>query len=330
MKKNVLITGASGFIGSHLAESLLENGYEVWCAVRATTSRHYLQDTRLHFLELNLSSSSQMEEALRGKKFDVIVHAAGATKCTKKSDFYKINTEGTRNLVTAVENIYTEEKPRFILVSSLSVINSIPSEALGKPTAYGESKLKAEEVVRASSLPYVILRPTGVYGPREKDYFLMVQSIKQHSDCSVGYKPKILTFVYVSDVVQAIEKSITQPAERVLGKTFALSDGREYSSRTFSDLIIDSLEKIEGKRTWVLRIKAPLFILRAICFFGEIYIRLTGKLITLNNDKYNILSQRDWRCDITPAREFLGYEPKVQLEDGVMNSVKWYKDNKWI
>lgn len=327
----ILVTGASGFIGSHLAEALLLSGHEVWCAVRKSTSRQYLTDPRLNFIELNLSSQQQMSEAMRPHRFDAVIHAAGATKCLKKEDFFKINTDGTRNLVECLEQQYADgSMPRFVFVSSLSVVNSIPEEKLGEPTMYGESKFKAEQIVRKSRLPYVILRPTGVYGPREKDYFLMVKSIKQHTDFAAGYSPQILTFVYVSDVVQAIMLAISQQAEKVCGQTFALSDGEEYTSETFSDLIISSLEKIEGRKPWVLRLKAPLFILRAICALGEVYIRLTGQLIALNNDKYNILSQRDWRCDITPARERLGYTPKVKLEEGVMNSVKWYKENKWI
>ena len=327
----ILVTGASGFIGSHLAETLLQSGHDVWCAVRKTTSRQYLQDQRLNFIELNLSSKQQMTDALQPHRFDAVVHAAGATKCLKKEDFFRINTDGTRNLVEVIEQQYAEgSMPRFVFVSSLSVVNSIPEEKLGEPTMYGESKFRAEQIVRASRLPYVILRPTGVYGPREKDYFLMVQSIKQHTDFAAGYSPQIITFVYVSDVVQAIMKAMTQPAENVCGHTFALSDGEEYTSEAFSDLIISSLEKIEGRRPWVLRLKAPLFILRAVCALGEVYIRLTGKLIALNNDKYNILSQRDWRCDISDSRRLLGYDPKVKLEEGVMNSVKWYKENKWI
>lgn len=327
----ILVTGASGFIGSHLAEALLLSGHDVWCAVRKSTSRQYLTDPRLNFIELNLSSQQQMSEALKPHRFDAVIHAAGATKCLKKEDFFRINTDGTRNLVEVIEQQYAEDSmPRFVFVSSLSVVNSIPEEKLGEPTMYGESKFRAEQIVQQSRLPYVILRPTGVYGPREKDYFLMVKSIKQHTDFAAGYSPQILTFVYVSDVVQAIMLAMTQPAENVCGHIFALSDGEEYTSETFSDLIISSLKEIEGRKPWVLRLKAPLFILRAVCALGEAYIRLTGQLIALNNDKYNILSQRDWRCDISDSRRLLGYDPKVKLEEGVMNSVKWYKENKWI
>lgn len=333
---NILITGASGFIGSHIAEKALECHHEVWCAVRSTTSRRYLQDERLHFIELNLSSADQLADALGRHSFDAIIHAAGATKCPTRDDFYRINTDGTSNLVHAIE---ATQRPdvRFVFVSSLSVVNSIPGEELGKPTAYGESKLKAEETVRASRLQWVILRPTGVYGPREKDYFIMVKSITQHTDFAVAGMEQILTFVYVDDVVQAVMKAVSGDAAKVVGGIFPLSDGAEYSSVTFSDYIIDNITAIEGKRPWVLRIKAPLWLMRGVCWCGEIYNRIfargkngSKRLITLNNDKYNILSQRDWRCDISETRSRLGYEPKVQLEEGVRRTVRWYKDNGWI
>lgn len=331
----ILITGASGFIGSHLAEEALRQGHEVWCAVRKTTSRKYLKDERLNFLEINLSSAEQMAEALKPHRFDAVVHAAGATKCPTQADFYRTNTDGTRNLVSVLEQQYADTDGfRFVFVSSLSVVNSIPEEKLGEPTAYGESKLKAEEVVRNSKLKWVVLRPTGVYGPREKDYFLMVKSIKQHTDFAVAAE-QILTFVYVDDVVQAVMLALTRPEADVIGGIYPLSDGKEYSSVTFSDLIIDNIEQLEGRRPKVLRIKAPLWLMRLVCWGGELFNRCFARnnpkrLVTLNNDKYNILTQNDWRCDISATRSQLGYEPKVQLEEGVRRTVKWYKENGWI
>lgn len=306
----VLITGASGFIGSHIADEALRQGMDVWCAVRKTSSRKYLQDSRLHFIEVQ--SPLCLPQTDDVPEFDVVIHAAGATKCRNRDDFFRNNTDGTRALIESLKG-----KPRFIMMSSYSVRYN--------DTAYAQSKLAAEEVVKASPLPYVILRPTGVYGPREKDYFLMVQSITQHVDFAVGYSPQIITFVYVDDVVQAVMKSISGNEADVCGRTYNLSDGEDYESRTFSDYIIEELG-----HPWCLRIKAPLFVLKAVCFCGEWYNRLTGSLITLNKDKYNILAQRDWRCDITDARKYLGYEPTVTLKEGTRRIVKWYKENKWI
>lgn len=332
MAKKILITGASGFIGSHISERALQEGMDVWCAVRKTTSRKYLQDERLHFIELNLSSEQQLKDALRGHQFDYVVHAAGATKCLHKDDFYKINTEGTQNLVRALEA--TQQLERFVFTSSLSVYGAVHEERpyveikdndTPQPnTAYGDSKLKAETVVKQSTLPYIILRPTGVYGPREKDYFLMVKSIKGHSDFAVGYKPQDITFVYVDDVVQAVFRAIQAP-EHCIGKAYFLSDGEVYSSVDFSNFIIEDMG-----RPWCLRLRVPVWVLRVVTFCGEYWGRMTHQMTALNNDKYNILKQRNWRCDITPARRDLGYEPEVKLREGVRRSVKWYKENGWI
>ncbi|MBQ8127649.1 MAG: NAD-dependent epimerase/dehydratase family protein [Prevotella sp.] len=363
----ILITGASGFIGSFIVEEALRRGWETWAALRRSSSRQFLQDERIHFIELNLSNEQQLTEQLRGHEFDYVVHAAGVTKCIDQADFRRINTEGTQHLVRALIALGMPLR-RFVFVSSLSVFGAIreqqPYEEIRETdtpqpnTAYGRSKLEAEQwlesvndsverrtenvefatatpsavdgtaaansqfSVLSSPFPYVILRPTGVYGPRERDYFLMAKSIKQHSDFAVGYKRQDITFVYVDDVVQAVflacEKGQT-------GRKYFLSDGQVYQSTTFSDLIREELG-----HPWLIRITAPIWVLRVVTFFGDLIGRMTGKISALNNDKYHILRQRNWRCDIEPARRELGYEPRVQLEEGVRRTIRWYKENGWL
>ena len=329
----ILITGASGFIGSFIVEGALRRGFETWAAMRKSSSKAYLQDERIHFIELNLNSKEQLVEQLKGKDFDYVVHAAGVTKCLNKADFHRINTEGTKNLAEALLEVKMPLK-RFVFVSSLSVFGAIKekmpydeireSDTPQPNTAYGRSKLAAEQYLDSvgSRLPYIILRPTGVYGPREKDYFIMAKSIKQHSDFAVGYQRQDITFVYVTDVVQAIFLALEKGEN---GRKYFLSDGEVYQSTTFSDLIHEELG-----HPWWIRITAPVWVLRIVTFFGEYVGRITGKVTALNNDKYNILKQRNWRCDISPARKELGYDPKVQLAEGVKTTIKWYKDNKWL
>ena len=329
----ILITGASGFIGSFIVEEALKRGFETWAAVRKSSSKAFLQDERIHFIELNLSSKEQLVEQLKEHQFDYVVHAAGVTKCLNKADFHRINTEGTKNLVEALLEVKMPLK-RFVFVSSLSVFGAIkeklPYDEIREDdtpqpnTEYGRSKLATEQYLDTlgSCLPYIILRPTGVYGPREKDYFMMAKSIKQHIDFAVGFQRQDITFVYVTDVVQAIFLALEKGKT---GRKYFLSDGEVYQSTTFSDLIHEELG-----RPWWLRITAPTWVLRIITFFGEYVGRMTGKVTALNNDKYNILKQRNWRCDITPARRELGFEPKVKLEEGVKRTIKWYQDNKWL
>ena len=329
----ILITGASGFIGSFIVEEALKQGFETWAAIRKSSSKEYLQDERIHFIELNLSSKAQLIEQLRPHQFDYVVHAAGVTKCLNKADFRRINTEGTKNLVDALLHLQMPLK-RFVFLSSLSVFGAIKEQLpydeireddTPKPnTEYGRSKLEAEKYIDSigSRLPYTILRPTGVYGPREKDYFMMAKSIKQHIDFAVGYQRQDITFVYVTDVVQAVFLALEKGET---GRKYFLSDGQVYQSTTFSDLIHEELG-----RPWWLRITAPVWVLRIVTFFGEYIGHMTGKVTALNNDKYNILRQRNWRCDIEPARRELGFEPKIQLKEGVKTTIQWYKDHKWL
>ncbi len=327
----ILITGASGFIGSFIVEEALKRGFETWAAVRKSSSREWLKDERIHFIELNLSSKAQLVEQLRGMDFDYVVHAAGVTKCLNKADFHRINTEGTKNLAEALLEVKMPLK-RFVFVSSLSIFGAIkeqePYEEIRESdtpqpnTEYGRSKLEAEQFLATTTLPYIILRPTGVYGPREKDYFIMAKSIKGHSDFAVGYKRQDITFVYVKDVVQAVFLALDKGEN---GRQYFLSDGEVYQSTTFSDLIHEELG-----RPWWIRTTAPVWVLRIVTFFGEYIGRMTGKVTALNNDKYNILKQRNWRCDIQPAIDELGYQPTVKLEQGVKETIQWYKEHGWL
>lgn len=341
--KKILITGASGFIGSFIVERALELGYEVWAAVRKSSNCKWLSDQHIHFIHLDMSCQASLEEELSAfkqqfGKWDYIIHAAGITKAQKKGDFMRINYLGTTtfaHILTKLDMIPS----RFILISSLSVCGAIhekpltekngtfytPISAEDTPqpnTEYGESKLAAEqELLKMDNFPVIILRPTGVYGPREKDYYLMVKSISQHIDCAVGFKPQEITFIYVKDLVEAIFLAIDKGSIKGI---YHLSDGKTYNSQTFGRLI----QKELGIKN-VVRITIPLFILYAICWTSEKLSKVTNKPTVFNNDKYHILKQRNWCCNIQPAQD-IGYKPQYDLKQGVKQTVAWYKQEKWI
>ena len=336
--KSILITGASGFIGSFLVERGLEAGMNVWAALRATSSRKYLTDGRTQFIELDLGHDERLRAQLKAHAeqhgpFDYVIHAAGATKCRRPEDFQKTNAEGTLRLaLSLLETGALRPEGRFVFLSSLSVcgpVHEIDFEPITENdtplpnTAYGRSKLQAERYLAdVPGLNYVVLRPTGVYGPRERDYFMMAKSIRQHVDFAVGFRPQVLTFIYVADLVEAAYLALDRGPR---GAVYPLSDGRQYTSRTFSDLL-----QLELGVKRVVHVTAPLWVLWLVSCIAGKAAALLGRTSTLNLDKYRIMRQRNWKCSIEAARRDLGYRPQWPLTRGVRAAVEWYKTEGWL
>lgn len=334
--ESILITGASGFIGSFIVEEALERKFGVWAGIRSSSSREYLRNRKIHFLELDFAHPNELRAQLSGhkgtyNKFDYIIHCAGVTKCVNKNDFDHVNYLQTKYFVDTLRELNMIPK-QFIFISTLSVFGPVQEKTYApisendtpQPnTAYGLSKLKTELYLQSiPGFPYVIYRPTGVYGPREKDYFLMAKSIKQHTDFAVGFRRQDLTFVYVKDIVQAVFLGMEKQVSR---RAYFLADGKVYNSRTFSDLI-----RKELGNPFVIRFRCPLIVLKVVSLLAEFWAKRRGTTSTLNSDKYRIMKQRNWQCDIAPAVEELGYTPQYDLERGVKETIAWYKDKGWL
>lgn len=338
-KGTVLVTGASGFIGHCFVELLLKEGYSVSAGVRLGSKTDELQRMGAELCVLNMDAPDALRQSLCRRKaeqgaWDYIIHAAGLTKARRKEDFERVNCGNTQHFV----RLLMEEAmiPRkFIFISSLSVYGPL-HECDGLPfdsrtdvpspnTAYGRSKLHAEEFLLsvADRFPAVILRPTGVYGPREKDYFLMAKSVCRHIDVGAGFRPQILTFIYGMDVAHAALLAMERPTPPAA--VYDLSDGGEYSSSCFSRL----LQRELGVRG-LLRFCVPLWMLWLVSWVSQTMAGLTGTASTLNLDKFRIMKQRSWRCSIEPARKDLGYEPQYLLDKGVAHTVRWYKKEGWL
>ncbi|MDD3036538.1 NAD(P)-dependent oxidoreductase [Bacteroides sp.] len=334
--ESILITGASGFIGSFIVEEALKRKFNVWAGMRSASSKKYLKNRKIHFLELDFTHPNELRAQLSGykgtyNKFDYIIHCAGVTKCIDSKEFDYVNYLQTKYFIDTLKALNMIPK-QFIYISTLSVFGPVrdedysPIEAEDTPmpnTAYGLSKLKAELYIQSiPGLPYVIYRPTGVYGPREMDYFLMAKSIQRHMDFSVGFRRQDLTFVYIKDIIQAVFLGIEK---KVVRKTYFLSDGKVYQSRAFSNLIQKELGN-----PFVIRIKCPLIVLKVVSLLAQFIAMCSGKRSTLNLDKYKIMKQRNWQCDITPTVEELGYTPEYDLERGVRETIAWYKNEGWL
>lgn len=336
MKKKILITGASGFIGSTVVEKALEAGFDTWAGVRGSSSMQYLQDPKINFIDLNYPDKDLLKSQLRefsaqNGKFDHIVHCAGLTKALHKSEFDKVNYEQVRNFADAL--IETDTVPdSFIFMSTLGVVglgdeigySPIMQSQMPNPnTAYGKSKLKAENHIKSiPDFPYVILRPTGVYGPRDRDYLILIKSIRNGIEAGAGFRKQVLSFIYVDDLVKIIFDSIEKGVFR---REYNVTDGQSYTDSEFNEIVKAVLNK---RRT--LKLKLPLPIVWIAAKINENVSQLTGKATTFNSDKYKIMKQRNWNCDITPLREELGFEADFPLHRGVEETIKWYRKEGWL
>lgn len=334
MAKKVLVVGAGGFVGGFIAEESLRRGYETWVAVRETTSRRYLTDDRLNFVILNYDDKQQVAEALlsalpEGEKWDYIIYNLGATKCANFMDFNKINYIYLRTFVDVLrDNSLVPDK--FLFMSSLSAlgpgdeVNYTPlrSDMIPNPnTRYGLSKIKAETYLETlMDFPYIIFRATGVYGPREQDYLMMIKSIDSHWDFGVGYRKQLLTFIYVEDLVNAMFDAV---ASSVVKKKYIISEDKSYTQKQFREIVAKEL----GVK-WVIPMKLPMWIVYLASVVAEKWGLVRMKPSTLNRDKFKIMKQRNWSCDVSDAKRDFGFNPEFSLIDGVKATVKAYLEDK--
>ena len=335
MKKTLLIVGAGGFIGGFIADEALKRGYDTWAGVRPSTSRRWLGQPGLHITDFDYDDADAIAAALRGAApaehgWDYIIWNLGATKCANFADFNRINFEYVRTFTDVLrrEGMLPE---RFLFMSSLSALGPgdekgyapLTSATVPQPnTRYGLSKIKAETCLEMQpDLRWTIFRPTGVYGPHERDYLMMVKSIDAGWDFGVGYRRQMLTFIYVADLVDAMFKAINSPA--TLHRKYIISEDRAYSQADFRRMVAARL----GKQI-VVPVRLPLWAVYAASAVAEKLAALQGKPSTLNRDKYKIMKQRNWNCDISDARRDFGFTPQWPLERGLAVTVAEYLKEK--
>lgn len=333
----ILITGASGFIGGFLVEEALNRGYEVWAGIREGSSKANLQDKRIRFIDLKYGDQEALTEQLRAfvrenGAWDFVIHNAGLTKTLDKQDFFRVNAGNTGRFIEALAA--ADCRPRkFLLMSSLSsygqgdekTFRPIRLDDPQQPdTAYGQSKLEAENLIRKQTyFPYVILRPTGVYGPGERDYFMEIQSVSSGVDFAVGAIPQRITFIYVKDL--ATVAFISLEKEEIKNRHYFVADGDVYTDESFARMI----QEILGKKR-VFHARIPLGLVHVACVCSEWIGKALKKSMTLNTDKYIILKQRNWICDVTPLQDDLGFTPAYPLRKGLEESIEWYKEKGWL
>ena len=332
MGNNILITGASGFIGSFLVEEAVKRNYNTFAGIRNTSSRKFLNDPTIHFVELDFSKEMCLENSLRDAaarygNFDYIIHNAGVTRAKDNETFDRINYGNTVRFVEALQQ--TNLVPRkFIYISSLASfgpgINDEPItlQHMQSPlTAYGRSKLKAEEYLYSTiDFPFLIINPTAVYGPREKDVFFLINSINRHMEIYIGNSSQLLSFVHVEDLCDAIFLGMESSAVR---QNLLISDKEIYTTKVFNQTIKSKL----NKKT--LSLVLPVKLVRLVAVISELISRKSGTVPIINRERMKEFEARNWGVDCSAICK-LGFTPKYNLDSGLTQTINWYKEHGWI
>lgn len=335
MAKKVLIIGAGGFIGGFIADESLRRGFDTWAGVRASTSREFLKQPGLNFVTLDYDDPERLAQQLsaalpEGEKWDWIVYNLGATKCANFADFNRINFIYLQNTIAALRA--ADKLPgRFLFMSSLSAVgpgdekgySPLTASSIPQPnTRYGVSKIKAETLLETcADINWTIFRPTGVYGPHEKDYLMMVKCIDSHWDFGVGYRRQLLTFIYVKDLAAAVFDALEAPA--TLRRKYIISEPRAYTQSEFRKIVAGALG-----RKFVIPVRLPLWAAYIASVVSEKYGVAKMKASTLNRDKFKIMKQRNWNCDVSDAVRDFNFSPRYPLLSGIAETVSAYRETK--
>ena len=322
-KKKALVTGANGFIGSHLTEELVRRGWEVTCLVRRLRGLGWIENLQVRLVRGDCREKPTLGPAVEGA--DYVFHLAGIIDALEWEEYYQANVVGTRNLLEAC----AERNPglkKFIHVSSISAAGpsekgrALTEDDPNRPvSAYGRSKLAAEEAVRefGQRLPFVIIRPPNVIGPRQKELREAIRLVKKRIKPVVGTGEPQTSLCYVRDVVEALILAAERPEAD--GRTYFLAYPRPYA---WSE-ITDAIEGALGIRRILL--KVPYRAQWLVAAASEAVARLTGRKAKLTRS--NVLSARKyyWIYNGSRIKRELGFEPRTGLKEAIRETIDWYK-----
>lgn len=322
----VLLTGASGFVGSHIRDSLSKRNIPTVVLLRASSDRRFLNHhPKLQVCFGSINEPETLSAAISSATH--VIHCAGCTRAVRPTDFYKINAEGTRNLVQAVNAAPNVE--RLVHISSLAVGGPATPAAPAKESDipnpvsdYGKSKLAGElEVRQNSAVPFTVLRPPAVYGPRDLGFFSVFKAVNLHLQ-PLPSATQALSLVYVRDLAEAVVECLG--AARAAGKIYYVAGQQITTARVFAEEVGRQMKR------WTIRFPLPSLALWPICVLEELRARLTNHASLLNLQKFEELRARGWVCDPSLLQTELGIACPTPLPDGIARTLEWYREQKWL
>jgi nucleoside-diphosphate-sugar epimerase len=324
-----IVTGATGFIGNHLTDFLLAGGHDVICPVREPGRLRDLYPTGIQ-----ITTFEKLDDQInRGNQIDYVFHLAGATRSLDYAGYYRANVELTKNLLEFIlRKVDRENFKRFVFVSSQAVNGPARDSSScvteyddpNPVSLYGWSKLEAEQIVRdyGNYLPYVIVRPSTVFGPGDKDVFGVFKSCKYHiAPCLAGKNRKI-SVVFVEDLVEGIVSAAL--SESSLGKTYFITNPEPVIWRDF----VQEIAHIMDVR--VLIMPVPKFVLRPFGILSDIIGRLSGKPSLFRTEKIDEMDQWYWICSSEQAHRDFGWIPRNTIDEALTKTYHWYANKGWL
>jgi nucleoside-diphosphate-sugar epimerase len=318
----ILVTGATGFVGSHIAEAFVEAGYEVRCGVRASSDPRWISSLPVERVPLYLDRPKSLARALEGAQ--VVVHAAGITRARQTDAYRSVNADGTARLAIAAVGAGVR---RFVLVSSLAARGPDDPSKDGRDhpvSSYGQSKLEAEEHLRAldGQMEIIVLRPAAVYGPRDAD-MLPLFKMARGGRLILPPSPGLLQPVYATDVARAALSAAASAGYPGFGP-FPVAEVSRYTWRE----VVSGLERAFGRSIRTVRAPTPLFRLagRAV----EMTARAVGSVPIFDERRALDLATHTWTCDPSPTEKALNWHVGVSLYDGLARTARWYREVKWL
>ena len=316
-----MITGATGFVGSHIAEAFVDAGYRVRCGARATSDTRWISDLPVELVPLDLSRPEDFDGALAGA--DVLVHAAGITRARREEDYFRVNAEGTRRLADAAAGARVR---RFVLIGSLAARGP---DGLARvdgrdhpESAYGRSKLEAEACLHALDeriIDTVALRPVAIYGPRDTDFLPLLKMACRGFLVLSG--EGLLQPVYATDVARAALAAARKPVG------FGPYPVAESASYSWQD-VIAGLEEALGRRIRVVRLPAAAFELAGRA--AERVAKARGSVPIFDERRARDLTVHTWTCDPSGTERALGWRAEVSLVEGLNLTARWYQKAGWL
>jgi nucleoside-diphosphate-sugar epimerase len=321
-KKKALVTGANGFIGSHLSEELVRRDWVVTCLVRRPSGLGWIETLPVGLVRGDCREKATLIPAVEG--VDYVFHLAGVIDALKRVDYFEANVLGTRNLLEAC----VERNPglkKFIHVSSISAAGpsekgrALTEDDPNRPVSdYGRSKLEAEEAVRefGQKLPFVIIRPPNVIGPRQKELLEAIRLAKKRIKPLVGTGEPQTSLCYVRDVVEALILAAECPEAD--GHTYFLADPRPYAWTEITDAIEEAL----GIRRILIRVPYRAQLL--VASVSEAVARLTRRKPALTRTSVRAARKYYWIYDGSRIKKDLGFEPRTSLKEAIRETIDWY------